>query len=169
MIDALAFCDPRYSLHFMLVDRDGRYLAGLKKLAKKKVPGRVFFHSTVPPDEIVNHISTYDIGFYLLPPLNFNYQAALPNKFFDFVAAGLAVCIGPNPEMARLASQYGFGVVVPSFEPSQAAQVLNQIGADEIDLMKRAALQARNSLNADVEMGKLLDLYGRLLSPNDWN
>jgi hypothetical protein len=164
MIETLSHCDLRYTLHFMLVERDPRYVASLRKLAKRMAPNRVFFHSAVSPVEIVNHIATYDVGFYVLPPVNFNYQAALPNKFFDFIAAGLAVCVGPNPEMAKLVNQYGFGIVTSSFEALQAAQVLNQLGATEIDAMKRAASQARNSLNADVEMGKLLDLYHRVLS-----
>ena len=102
------------------------------------------------------------MGLYVLPPLNFNYSAASPNKFFDFVAAGLAVCIGPSPEMARLVRQFDFGVVAYSFDPRDMATLLNELNPAEIDRMKHNALTASDHLNADVEMAKLLEIYGQL-------
>ncbi len=102
MIRIIAGTEVRFKLHFMLVDRDPGYIDELQQIANALAPDRVIFKSPVPPAEIVSRISSFDIGLYVLPPLNFNYAAASPNKFFDFVAAGLAVCIGPSSEMARL-------------------------------------------------------------------
>ena len=80
------------------------------------------------------------------------------------VAAGLAVCAGPSPEMVRLISEYGFGVVAPSFNPSEIAAELNRLTAKDISMMKFKALEARTVLNAEVEMGKLLSLYEQLFA-----
>ena len=44
------------------------------------------------------------------------------------------------------------------------AQRLNALRADEINAMKRRSLDAAKVFNADVEMGKLLAMYGRVLS-----
>jgi len=162
MIETLALCDRRYSLHFMLIPSD--YLPTLKALAQKRAPGRVAFHDPVPPESIVQRIAEYDMGFCLIPPTTYNYLACLPNKFFDYVAAGLAVCAGPSPEMVRLISEYGFGVVAPSFNPSEIAAELNRLTAEDISMMKFKALEARTVLNAEVEMGKLLSLYEQLFA-----
>ncbi|HWP47293.1 MAG TPA: hypothetical protein VNM22_09045 [Candidatus Limnocylindrales bacterium] len=163
MIETLAWCDRRYSLHFMLMDNDPSYLQYLKKLADEVAPGRVFFHNPVAPGEVVERISEYDMGFYLLEPGNFNNSAALPNKFFDFIVAGLAVCIGPSPSMAELVRQYGFGCVAPTFNPSDVAHMLNQLNINQLMAMQQAAREVARQLNADTEMGKVVELYQQLL------
>ena len=163
MIHTLAQTDSRYSLTFMLVGEDQAYIKALKLLSEEIAPGRVVFQPPVPPTQIVSHIKQFDLGFFLLPPTSFSYYAALPNKFFDFVMAGLAVCIGPSLEMARLVDQYKFGAVAASFEPGDAAQLLNSLTAKDIDQMKHNALEARKVLNAEVEMSKLVDLYASLV------
>ncbi len=162
MIRTMAYTDHRYSLHLMLIPSSSPYVVKLRKLAQELAPDRVFFHEPVPPKKIVGVLSEYDMGFYLLPAANFNNNVALPNKFFDFVAAGLAVCTGPSIEMARLTRQYGFGVVTPSFDPREAAKVLNGLSPREIDEMKRKALEAKKTLNADREMDKLVTVYKNL-------
>jgi hypothetical protein len=164
MIKALAHAHPRYSLHFMLMKRNKGYISDLQDLARRLVPERVFFHSPVPPSEIVSRISEFDMGIYLMPSANFNQSAALPNKFFDFVASGLAVCIGPSPEMARLTEQFDFGLVSSSLDPKTVASLLNDLTVADIDRMKRKSIKARETLNAEVELGKLVDLYEALLS-----
>lgn len=128
------------------------------------VPKRVYFHSPVSPQEIVNNLASYDMGFYLLPFTNYNNSVALPNKFFDFIMAGLAVCIGPSPEMARLTNIFEIGVVSDTFEPQEVAAKLNALSALDIDQYKHNAIKARDSLNADVEMQKLVNIYKTLLN-----
>ncbi len=164
MIQALALCDERYSLHFMLVESNSGYIDELKQLANDIVPERVTFHRPVRPEEVVQNIAVHDIGFYPLYPVNYNNTAALPNKLFDFIVAGLAICIGPSPEMAKLVNQYGCGCVTPSFEPQDVANTLNQLTIDDIKAMQQASREATKHLNADVEMGKVVDLYARLLA-----
>ena len=163
MIETVALLPPRYSLYFMLVERDPAYAAELRALARMRAPGRVFFLPPVSPAEVVKRISEFDIGFYLMPALSFNQLAALPNKFFDFVMAGLAVCIGPSPEMEVLIRDHGFGLVAPDLAASTAARLLAAQSSSDIDGLKRQALVAREVLNADVELGKLLHLYEELL------
>jgi len=90
------------------------YIEQLRKLAAQLAPNRIFFHDPVPPAQIVQQIQRYDVGLYLLEPSNYNRAMGTPNKLFDFIAAGLGVCIGPSPAMAELVHQYGIGVVAPA-------------------------------------------------------
>lgn len=68
--------------------------------------------------------------------------------------------------MAAITDRYSFGLVSPSLEPTQVAKTLGGLSSGQIDTMKRAALQARLSINADVEMSKLVYLYKQLLGEN---
>ena len=163
MIETLALSQPRFTLHLMLTGNYTGYIRQLRGLAEKAAPGRVTFHDPVPPEEVVSRIARYHIGFCFVAPTNYNNLVCLPNKFFDFIAAGLPVCIGPSPSMAEIAEAYGFGCVAPTFAPRDIATVLNGLTADRLGQMKMAARKAASEINADREMGKLIEIYERML------
>ncbi len=163
MIQTLARLDQRFSLHFMLVG-NATYIQELRNMAERLTPGRVEFIDPVIPQEVIGKIEEYDIGFYLLAPSNYNNSVALPNKFFDFIIAGLAICVGPSPTMADLVRQYQLGCVSPNFEPEQVAAMLNGLSADQIRAMRQAARETAKIFNADTEMAKVTSFYHRLLN-----
>ena len=105
MIEMMQFLDSRFHLDLMLVSSDQNYLNYIRNLAAGDA--RIRFIEPVAMLDIPRFTNGYDIGLFLLPPVNFNYAHALPNKFFEFVQARLAVAIGPSPEMARLVELYG--------------------------------------------------------------
>ena len=105
----------------------------------------------MPLENICEALNAYDVGVYILPPVNFNHEFALPNKFFEFVQARLAVAIGPSPEMSRLVREHGFGVVAPSFEPKALADMLNALTVSDLMAMKKAADQAAPLLSFETE------------------
>lgn len=162
MIDTIRLCDRRYHLSFMLVGDEG-YIRYLRIYADRVAPGRVTFLDPVAPDRIVSRIAPFEMGFYLLRPTNYNNSVALPNKVFDFIHAGLAVCVGPSPGMAAFVREWQCGVVAPSFEPAEVAATLNRLGVDEIRAMRRSARIAAAAINASTEMTKVVELCNRLL------
>lgn len=163
MIKAVALCGPRFSLHFMLTGNDPAYVNKLKGAAAELAPGRVSFHDPVTPAEVVRRVAEYDVGFCFIAPTNYNYLVCLPNKFFDFVAAGLPVCIGPSPSMAEVVRERGFGVIAASFDPRDLAAALDGLNRERLSRMTRAARAAAREINAEREMGKMLEIYRRIL------
>ena len=117
------------------------------------------FLPPVKPSEIGQLLQQFDIGLYILHGNHFNFMAALPNKFFDFISAGLAVCIGPSPVMAEIVENYGFGVVSPTINPIDVANTLNELTNVKIDKMKLRSIKSRKIFNSDVEMAKFLEIY----------
>jgi glycosyltransferase involved in cell wall biosynthesis len=164
MIEALALCDARYELHLMLMDRNRAYVERLRQLAERIAPGRVRFDPAVPPGKIVETIAHFDLGIFILEPHSYNAEVALPNTLFEFIAAGLAVCVGPSIEMARVVREHGCGIVTDSFEAAACAAALNRLGAEQIDEMKRGSLRAREELTSAVELAKLREIVGRALA-----
>lgn len=153
MIEMMSYLDSRFTLDFMLVETDPKYMAQLR--AQSKGNDRIKFIQPVATHEICQRLNSYDVGIYLLPPVNFNHEHALPNKFFEFIQARLALAIGPSPEMARLLEKYGCGVVADSFEPKSLARVVENMTHEDIVIYKKAANRAATELNYDVG-GKLL-------------
>jgi glycosyltransferase involved in cell wall biosynthesis len=167
MIKAIALSDSRYELSLMLTNPENKYVRYLKNLAFRIARGRVSFPPPVPPFDIVHEIAQYDVGFYPLPPKNYNQSIALPNKLFEFMSAGLAICIGPSPSMTEIVREYHCGVVAPSFDPDDIAKVLNNTSAEQWNEMRKASLRAAKVLNAEKEMGKVLEIYRKLFKEPD--
>lgn len=140
MIDVMAHLDQRFSLDLMLVESDAAYMCDLK--ARATPDPRIRFVPPVRMEDICAHINPYDVGIYLLPPVNFNHEHALPNKFFEFIQARLAVAIGPSPEMARIVRQFGLGVVAATFEPAELARELTKLAEKGLPVYKQAAHKA---------------------------
>ena len=144
MIETMRHLDDRYTLDFVLVPGNPRYLDLLKSLASDNQ--RIRFLPPVGMHDLPRFLNRYDAGFYLLPPNNFNNRHSLPNKFFEFIQARLAIAIGPSPEMARLVRQYGCGVVAEDFSPRTLAALLNSLSHAQIDRFKQQSHAAAADL-----------------------
>lgn len=147
MIEMMGHLDERFTLDLVLIEDDPRYLRRLRRLAASDP--RIRFVEPVPMRDIVRFASEYDVGVFLLPPSNFNYRNALPNKLFEFIQARLAVAIGPSPEMTRVIQEWGCGIVAPDFEPASLAAELQATDAAAITRCKEGSHAAAAVLNEE--------------------
>lgn len=165
--DAIALVgalDRRFRLRLMLVPGSNGYVEELRELADRRAHGRVEFHPPVPADDVTDAIADCDIGLALVPPIDESYRLALPNKFFEYLMAGLGVLVGPSPEMVDICRQFECGFLAHDHTPQAAAALLGATSLEAIDRAKRGALRAAAVYNAEVEMTALAELYSRLLS-----
>lgn len=162
MIEVMKYLDGRFSLDFMLVESDPAYMRDLRRHAA--ADERIRFIPAVPMGEICSTLNKYDVGIYLLPPVNFNHEHALPNKFFEFIQARLAVAIGPSPEMARIVRAFGCGVVADSFDPRELAGVISKVSEGELVRYKTAADVAATEVNYEMGGRVLLQNIEQLLA-----
>lgn len=161
MIEIMSHLDHRFTLDLMLIPVEPDYMNFL--IQKARHEPRIRFVEPVPMPEICRRINEYDVGLYLLSPDNFNHRHALPNKFFEFVQARLAVAIGPSPEMAALVRKYGCGVVAESFEPLALASVVQGLNADGVRSLKEASHRAAEELCFEQDGQVILSEVNRLL------
>lgn len=147
MIDLMRLLPSRFSLDLMLIGMDSAYGRMLSRRARN-LPN-VAFRAPVPLDRIIPESNIYDMGLYLLPPTGFNTLHALPNKFFEFIQARLAVAIGPSVEMAPYVVRYSCGVVAEDFTPAALASKLSMLTVTDIERCKAAAHRAADDLNTD--------------------
>ena len=164
LIEVVALAEPRFVLDLMLVPTDRAYMTHLEALAARLAPDRIRFVPAVAPAQIVAALALYDVGLYVLPPSNFNTMYALPNKLFEFIAAGLAVCIGPSPAMAEIVERTRCGVVADAFTPERVVDSLNAMSAADIDRYKANARLAARSLNAAHEAATMRSVVATALA-----
>jgi len=136
-------------LYLVEVPRAGRYLDRLREMASSSPNVRVL--DPVLMAEVVPTLESYDVGLYALQPTSFNNLHALPNKLFDFVQAGLAIVIGPSPDMASLVHAHGLGLVADSFRMEDVRRVLASLSADGVDACRANARSARHALSSSVQ------------------
>lgn len=151
MIDVMRRLDERYSLDLYLVPGGdgGAYLDKLK--AHAAGDPRIRFNDPVAPATLPDVLNGYDIGVFWIPPTHTNARFALPNKFFDFVQARLAIAVGPSIEMARLVRQHGLGEVSDGFEVEDCLASIRRLGPAEISAAKRASDAAAHELSFETD------------------
>jgi hypothetical protein len=150
MIDAAADLDGvLLDLYLVRAPRSGRYLERLQQSAARTRNVRVL--DPVPMDRVVPTMESYDVGLYALQPTSFNNLRALPNKFFDFVQAGLAVVIGPSPDMAALVREHDLGLVSDGFDRDDVRAVLQGLSVPDVERWRANARTARAVLSAQHE------------------
>jgi len=161
MIRMMDDLDERFELNLMFVESHPRYLHYLKRLAEKR--SAIRFLPPQPMNQLPRYLNQFDIGVYLLEPRNFNSLHSLPNKFFEFIQARLAVAIGPSPEMARIAREHDLGVVSEDFSPKTLAQCLRNLDPKTINYYKLQSHKVARILSAEKNKELLLDLVEKLL------
>lgn len=150
MIEAVRRFPDRFTFDLYLTPNNPAYLETLR--ASVKDDQHINVHDAVPYRELVRTLNAYDIGLHLLPPVNFNNLWALPNKFFDFIQARLALVIGPSPEMKRLVDEYRLGLVADNFTVEALADTLSQLTPETVKAMKKNSHAAAHDLSAESTM-----------------
>jgi len=163
LVQIAGLLDERFKLNFVLLTSEPGYLRYLKTLARQKAPGKVAFHDPVPPQMITQELVKYDLGVPWLQTHNLNHLNALPNKFFDYIMAGLAIAIPPLPSMQNIVETHKIGVVAADQTVPAMAKALNELTPETINRFKKHSLELAKSFNAEVEMGKLMRIYAEVL------
>lgn len=159
-IDCMKYLPEHYSLDLLLV-KDEQYYPELVQYARHEK--RIRFIPTVPTEEIIPLINAYDLGLFLLPPLNFNYLNALPNKLFEFIQARLAIVVSPNPEMKTLVEDHKMGIVSKDYSAAEFARAILSLSSDDINTLKQNTHKAAAVINDEEEQKKILQEVKRLL------
>jgi hypothetical protein len=164
MIEMMNYLDDRFSLDLILV-HDIYTKAYYDKLIESvKHNKKIQFKPPVPTSEIPIHTNQYDIGVFILKPVNLNYHYALPNKFFEFVQARLAIAIAPSPEMTKYIQKYDVGIVAEDYTPQSLAAKLNALTHTQIMYYKQQAHQHAHELSADINKKRINTIVNRLLN-----
>jgi glycosyltransferase involved in cell wall biosynthesis len=144
----------------------GGHLPVLERLvAKYRLGDKVVFAPPVGVDDLIPTAADCDIGLNPFISVCKNTEYALPNKFFEYMMAGLALASADLVEMRGITHQLGNGILFDSTDPRQIANALNELLADpeRLDGCRRNSYEAaRASYNWESEQTKLIDEYQRL-------
>jgi glycosyltransferase involved in cell wall biosynthesis len=126
---------------------------------------RVRLLPAVPMTELIGEAASFDIGLFALPGTSRHNRFALPNKLFEYIMAGLALCVSNLPEMAQLVLHHRVGITFDSVEPRAIAAAINVLDRISIDAYKRASLAAARTLCWERESELLVSAYDATREP----
>lgn len=84
----------------------------------------------VPQRELIAELSKYHVGVFLFNQrVNASIRDCLPNKFFEFIYAGLPVIFGPSSAVRSILSRHRVGYILDSWNdfPAVEAQILQDL------------------------------------------
>jgi glycosyltransferase involved in cell wall biosynthesis len=133
------------------------------EIIKAGVWDRVEILPEVAMVDLVKAAAEADIGISTPPSTSKHNIYALPNKFFEYIQAGLAMCVADLPDMQRIMTQYELGVAIRAVTPEAIAEAVNSFTPELVDRYKANARKAAAELNWEVEQAKLVELYEQAL------
>lgn len=108
LIEMFARLDPARGHLVMMGYGDGTEQTEVEEAAAR-LPN-VHYQPAVPRDWIISYTSGADVGLNAIKTAPLSYRYSLPNKFFEYTHAGLAVIVSRNLEyMANLIDQNAIG------------------------------------------------------------
>jgi glycosyltransferase involved in cell wall biosynthesis len=107
----------------------GRWWA--RSVARDSDPRFAGRHFTLParhPDDLPGWTASADVSIIPLPAISSNQRHATPNKFWESIAVGTPVVVGPDlPVMDRLVTTFDLGVVARSLGPADLAAAVRTV------------------------------------------
>ena len=107
----------RNNIKLVLVG-DGMQKASLQSKVQELQLSNVVFHDPVNKEKLASLMASADIGLQILANIPAFYYGTSPNKFFDYISAGLPVLNNYPGWLAELIKQENCGLTVP---PENAA------------------------------------------------
>lgn len=121
------------------------------------------FRGPVEKKLLPSLFAEFDVGLQILAPLKGFHEGTSPNKFFDYIAAGLPVFTNYPGWIANLLSASGCGHVAVT--PKEFAKKLEEFSLSGIERQKMgesAILLATNSFNREKLADELVNLVERV-------
>jgi glycosyltransferase involved in cell wall biosynthesis len=139
----------------------------LKRIARELgVERRVKFLGMVPAEKLPHYTKDATLGVIPYLPIDDNHRYCSPNKFFEYVLAGVPI-LGHELAFFQMMGKRYDVVRCTDFTSPEAVgrKIAELLGSGEMDRLRANCEEARKVLNWETEGRKLLDLYSRLSVP----
>jgi len=121
----------------------------IKQLARDlHLERKVHFLPKMPYKKMMRYTCLCDLGVSLDKPVSLNYKYSLPNKLFDYLAAGIPVLVSPMVEIKNIVESYDVGMCIENHEPEHIAQMIKTMLEDEESCKK----WRQNALKTSLEL-----------------
>jgi len=129
--------------------------------------GRIFFMPPVSEEDLVAASREADVGIIPYRPVSLNNRFCCPNKFSQYLQAGLALLVNDLPYLKSCVEKFGCGLSYDSSSPDTFVKAVMKLAEDRnyLNDCKKSSLKAgKESFNWDIVGAPLVEAYKELLS-----
>jgi glycosyltransferase involved in cell wall biosynthesis len=114
------------------------YRASLERMARAAgVEDRLEIREAVPLSQALESIAGCEMGLMLIQPVCRSYELTLPNKLFEYAAAGLPILASDLPVIGAVVRSEGIGEVVPADDIEQIARAMQRLADHDANAQAR--------------------------------
>lgn len=151
----------------LVVCGDGNFMLQLKALVKENgVEDKVVLKGMLLPEDLRVIAATASLGIGLAEKEGLNQFHALPNKFLDYMHAGLPQVAMRFPEYQKINAHFKVAVLIDDLSVANVARVINSIMQNKplLQEMSGNAVKARTVYCWQKEEEKLLQFYRQVFA-----
>jgi len=136
----------------------------LREFALNCRPNNVHFLPPVKAWELPGFISGATLGVVLTEETDLSSRCSLPNKLFEYIAAGVPVLATDLPEIHRLVDGCQAGVFTDPLDHNSIRAALTELLGDgeRLERLRQNVLKARDNLTWQGEVSLLINEYSKL-------
>ncbi|MBW3631885.1 MAG: glycosyltransferase family 4 protein, partial [Chloroflexi bacterium] len=159
LVDAIALTDRPQ----LVLVGDGLLADPLRaRAARLGIEDRVHLLPPVPPAEVIGVAASADLGVSPIPPSCLNYRYSLPNKLFQYLAAGLPVVASDFRQVRAVVEGCRCGVVADPTSAAAMAKAITSVLADPVE-GRAMGVRGRRAVAEQYHWGlaaqRLLEVY----------
>lgn len=132
----------------------------------KDFVAEVTFIDAIPPSELLKFLAQMDLGAHLDTPNNRQSDGAVPNKYFDYMRAGLGIISSSSAGAKSLHNYESFMHLLPESNKENLAAALDELSEnpERVFELKRAALEAGREYSSEAAIAQIRGLYESLIN-----
>ena len=154
--------DGNHNVKFVFVG-DGKKKPELIRRADEAGLANCIFLDPVPREELARKLaSTGAVGLMILANVEGFQYGTSPNKFFDYISAGLPVIVNYPGWLAELVTEQSIGLAVPPEEPAAFVEAVIRLKYDPI-LARRMGERARQLARSEFSLERLSNRFADFL------
>ncbi len=149
----------------LIICGDGNFMPQLKELIQQNgVEDKVELKGMMLPKDLKIIVQQASLGIGLAESEGINQYHALPNKFLEYMHAGLPQISMNFPEYKKVNDEYNVAVLLDGLSVDCVAKTINETMANEVLLneMNQNAIKAREVFCWQAEEKILLQFYRQL-------
>lgn len=149
----------------LVVCGDGNFMTQFKEIIKQQnLQDKIILKGMLPPEQLSTIAQQAIAGIGQAEKEGLNQYYALPNKFFDYLHAGLPQVSMNYPEYKKINDKYHIAILIDNLLPKTIAAAINNLLTNDVLYvqLQQNCLIARKELNWNNEEKILLSFYQSL-------
>ena len=158
LIDAMTLTDGV----MLLIIGSGDIIGDIRRrVSDRGLEDKVKLVPRMPWEQMMSYTMCCDAGLSLDTDTCLNQRFSLPNKLFDYIAAGIPVVVSPLPEVSAVVNNFKCGIVLGEMTPEAISRALTALRDNRLLLesLKKGAAVARKELTWATEKKKEQELF----------